>query len=93
MSKALRRRLAKLEARTNVPPRKPLIMGTRIARPNGTFGGELCDSDRAEADGEVWIRNSGESMKEFEDRVVADLSKRESSAFGIQVLFLPREEP
>jgi hypothetical protein len=32
-------------------------------------------------------------MEEFENRVVADLSKRETSAFGIRVLFLPREEP
>jgi hypothetical protein len=93
MSKALRRRLAKLEARTNVPATKPVILLRRFVKATGTFGGELCDSDRAEADGEVWIRNSGESMEEFENRVVADLSKRETSAFGIRVLFLPREEP
>ena len=90
MSKALRRRLAKLEAR--VPPWKRVIIVTRIVNP-GTFGGD--DWDRAETVGgdEVWTRNPGESVKEFEDRVVADLSKRESSAFGIQVLLLPREEP
>ena len=93
MRKALRRRLAKLEARTNVPPRKPLIMIRRIVRPTGTYGGEVCDSDRAEADGEVWTRNSGETMQEFEDRVVEDLSNRETSAYGISVLFLPRKEP
>jgi hypothetical protein len=94
MSKALRRRLAKLEARTNVRPMKRVIIITHIVKPTGTFGGE-CDADRAETveGDEVWTRNSGESMKEFEDRVVADLSKRQTSAFGIQVLFLPREEP
>jgi hypothetical protein len=94
MSKALRRRLAKLEARTNVRPRKPMILIRRIIKSVGAFGEVLYyESDRAEANGEVWIRNSGESMEEFENRVVADLSKRETSAFGIRVLFLPREEP
>jgi hypothetical protein len=86
MSKALRRRLAKLEAKTNAPPR--IIICKRLVKPTG----ELCDSNRAETvEGEVWTRNSGESIKEFENRVVKDLSKRETWAFAIQVLFLPRE--
>jgi hypothetical protein len=90
MSKALRRRLAKLEARTNVAPMKPMFLIRRIIGPTG----ELCDWDRAETDeGEVWTRKSGESMQEFEDRVVKDLSNREISAFAIRVAFFPREEP
>jgi hypothetical protein len=96
MSKAsLRRRLANLEARANVPPRKPFFVIRRFVKPNGKFGGELCESDRAEANGEVWERELGESMQQFEERVLEDLSKRESSAngIGIRVIFFPREEP
>ena len=86
----LHRRLARLEAKSQIDAElSSLVIIARFLKLNGQFGGEPCESDRAEADGQVWRREPGETSKDFEDRVIADLPTREHCA--TQVIFHPAE--
>ena len=86
----LHRRLARLEAKSqNDAKLSSLVIIFRFLRLNGQFRGELSESDSAEADGQVWRREPGETSKDFEDRVIANLPRREHGA--TQVIFHPAE--
>jgi len=82
-------RLATLEAKSGIGADPSLLIIWRIAEPNGQFGRERCEADSAEADGQVWRREPGETSQDFENRVTANLPKREH--FATRVTFYPAE--
>jgi hypothetical protein len=91
INRSLQRRLAKLgiKAGINAEP-LPLLIVRRIVEPNGQYGGALCHSDRAEANGHVWHRKQDERQDSFEQRVIAEM--RENNCGRPQVLtFFPAE--
>jgi hypothetical protein len=85
----LQRRLARLEAKSGIGADPPPLIILRVVKPNGQFGGEPCEADRAEADGQVWRREPGETSQDFEDRVIANLPKRQH--FAARVIFYPTD--
>jgi hypothetical protein len=73
----LKRRLERLETKSGIgADPQPLII-VSFVKPNGQFGGEPCEAARAEADGQVWKREPGETSQDFERHVIANVSKRE----------------
>jgi hypothetical protein len=76
--RSLHHRLECLETRVapNVDKSPELIV--EFVRPNGEFGGEVCDSDRASAlfGEQVWHRQPNETQAEFKERVWSDAKAR-----------------
>jgi hypothetical protein len=58
---------AAARARTMVPKQIKVVV---FKKPNGVYGGELCDSDRCTVGGKDYFRLPEESMDEFQDRVI-----------------------
>ena len=83
----LQQRLAKLETRT--PDIFQITVKVTFVRPNGKFGGDS-DSFRAETGNQVWYREAGESLEEFEDRVLA--SAHFDNQLNKVAYFYPSEE-
>src|SRR5262245_5687588 len=88
---SLQHRLVDLEHTVGLIPEKPKPIAIWFVKPNGTYGGERCHSDRAEADNLVWHRRTAETQDEFERRVMADL--RKSGVPFSFVLFTPSSSP
>lgn len=73
----LQRRLTRLEAQGGINADPPPLVIVKYIKSNGQFGAAPCESDRAEANGQVWRREPGETSPDFESRVIANLPKRE----------------
>jgi len=87
MRNNISRRLSKLEEKAHIhDPPHPVIFVTFV-RPNGQFGGECCQSNRAECDDRVWERAPGETQQDFERRVCKDLKRHEDRP--TVVIFFP----
>jgi hypothetical protein len=86
----LQRRLGRLEAKARIASKQPTRLVVSYVRPNGHFGGEDCDSHRADAAGRVWDRAPGETKEDFERRVMADVPRRHG--FPTVLYFLPTKE-
>ena len=83
----LQRRLARLETRT--PDIFQITVKVTFVRPNGEFGGDS-DSFRAKTGSQIWYRETGESLEEFENRVLA--SGRFDNELIKVAYFYPGEE-
>jgi hypothetical protein len=55
-------------ARAMIGPREIMIIV--FMKPNGVYGGELCDSDHCTLGGKEYFRLPNESMDQFQDRVI-----------------------
>ena len=95
---SLERRLARLETKAWVnSDTSPQVIVVSFVKPNGQYGGQPCDSYRAEADGQVWDREPSEKLEEFEERVLAVVRARDEAVSARNgalkvVFFWPAEE-
>jgi hypothetical protein len=91
-SRSLQRRLAKLEseAGVNAEPLGPIAVV--FVKPNGHFGGEECESDRASdiGGGHEWRLKEDESQEDFRRRVMADAPKA-TGLNGTGIVFWPAD--
>ena len=77
---SLERRLARLETKARVnSDTSPQVIVVSFVKPNGQYGGQPCDSYRAEADGPAWHREASETLEEFEERVLAAVRARDEA--------------
>lgn len=74
MRHELRRRLARLQTRAGINSEPQKVMVVQFVEPCDQFGGRPCRSDRAEANGHVWLPQPGETEAEFEKRVLAEVT-------------------
>jgi hypothetical protein len=75
----------RLKAHIHSSP-QPVIF-VRFVRPNGQFGGQPCQSNRAECDGQVWERRPRETSQDLERRVCKSLQRHEDGP--TVVIFFP----
>jgi hypothetical protein len=92
MRNTLERRLARLEARAGINAGLPEVIVHRVVMPNGQFGGEY-EPARAEANGRVWHRKAGETIKHFASRVIAEALKHNPNhPLPPWIIFSPAKE-
>src|SRR5262245_65643150 len=93
MRNTLQRRLARLETRAGVNAGLPLVLVRRIVKPNGQFGGELCEPASAKSNGRVWYRKAGETREDFESRVIAEARNHNHDHLSaISIVLYPAKE-
>ena len=93
MRNTLQRRLARLERRAGINTGPPQLIVRRFAKPNGQYGGELCEPATAKANGRVWHREAGETREQFESRVKAEaLNYNHDHLSVIWITFFPAKE-
>jgi hypothetical protein len=81
------RRLKQLEQKAHIHDVPHPVIFVTFVSPNGQSGGQPCQSNRAECDGQMWERMARETPQGFERRIRENLQRHEDGA--TVVIFFP----
>jgi hypothetical protein len=71
------RQLEQLEQKIHIHEAPQPVIFVTFVKPKGSFGGQPCQSDRAECDDQMWERKLRETPEDFERRVFENLQRHE----------------